>query len=536
MPRPSMPRVVTDVVGDRRARTALVGGSVALFAAGLDPRVMGPALSTVQAAVRARPELEALMFVLAVAAGITLLVGGAVGDLSRARPIIRSGLVVLLVTGAFGLLGTEGPLFTATRLAAVIAASFVIPAALASVATAYQGIARATAIGVAYAAYGGAQALMPILLTVIPGQRWPGFVAITIVAALALWVCWRRVPDLEQPGGQERPHVLGTALWASGIVALSTGLLWLGSGLDNPVRLAIIGLGVVLVLAFFAWERRRRAEQPGALRIDRRPVTVALFVGVVIALAQSVAMVQLPLYFSIVAGYGPILGIVAVVPMFAALVVAGPVAGFLLARYSPRTLVGAGVVAVGVGNLLVAVIAGRGTAYPVFLVPLLLIGAGFVIATTVRTAIIFASVPRGMPATAAALNEASIAVGNRVGIVLVTAIVAQTAMSALEPSLAGLAPDAAAAARAEFTDLLTAIGTPSFATLAHAVQPADVAGYVEAYVSGIRLALALGGAAAVLGGLIAWVGLGRSDPLAVRGADPMAQVYAHRDEKGEAPA
>ena len=41
-----------------------------------------------------------------------------------------------------------------------------------------------------------------------------------------------------------------------------------------------------------------------------------------------------------------------------------------------------------------------------------------------RTAIIFASVPRGLPATAAALNEASLAVGNRIGIVLVTAIVA----------------------------------------------------------------------------------------------------------------
>ena len=54
-------------------------------------------------------------------------------------------------------------------------------------------------------------------------------------------------------------------------------------------------------------------------------------------------------------------------------------------------------------------IAGPGTGYVLFVLPLVLIGAGFVVATTVRTAIIFASVPRGLPATAAALNEASLA-------------------------------------------------------------------------------------------------------------------------------
>jgi hypothetical protein len=58
----------------------------------------------------------------------------------------------------------------------------------------------------------------------------------------------------------------------------------------------------------------------------------------------------------------------------------------------------------------------------------LLIGAGFVVATTVRTAIIFASVPDGLPATAAALNESSVAVGSRIGTVVFTALVAQVAL------------------------------------------------------------------------------------------------------------
>ena len=56
-------------------------------------------------------------------------------------------------------------------------------------------------------------------------------------------------------------------------------------------------------------------------------------------------------------------------------------------------------------------------------------------------------------------------------------------------------------------------------------------GYVDAYVAGVRTALFLGGAAAVLGGIVAWLGLGRRDPLATRGTDAMASVYEHRDER-----
>jgi MFS family permease len=535
MPRLPLPRILTDLALDRHALAALVGGSAALFAAGLEPKVWGATLTTVQAAIRARPELEAVVLLAAVASAVTLLVAGAIGDLRRARPLVIGGLAVIAVTSATGLVVQSGPLFMATRLLGAGASALVIPAALASVATAYRGVPRATAIGIAYAAYGGAQALMPILLTAIPGARWPGFVAATIAALVALRIAWRRIPDLERPGRVERPYVLGTALWASGVVAVSTGVLWLGGGWDNPVRLAIIGLGIGLLLAFLAWEARRRAEHPASLRVDRRPVTIALFVGVVIAIAQAVPMVQLPLYFNIVAGYGPLFGLVAVVPMFAALVVAGPVAGFLLARSSPRVLVGAGLVTVGLGNLAVALIAGRGSGYALFVVPLVLIGAGFVIATTVRTAIIFASVPRGLPATAAALNEASLAVGNRVGIVLVTAIVAQTAMSALEPSLAAMSPGAAAAARQQFSDLLVAVGTPSFASLTEAVHQADVASYVDAYVTGIRSAMFW---AAWRRWSVGWWHGSGSVAATPRdaGRRPMAAVYEHRDERAAADA
>ncbi len=183
---------------------------------------------------------------------------------------------------------------------------------------------------------------------------------------------------------------------------------------------------------------------------------------------------------------------VALGPLFAALVLAGPVAGFLLSRYSPRTLVGFGVVAVGLADGLLWLISTPSAGYLAFIVPCLLVGAGFVIATTVRTAIIFASVPRGLPATAAALNESSLAAGNRVGIVMVTAIVAQVALATFTASVASLPANEAQQAIAGFQTVLTAIGTPSFADIAAGVQPADVQPYIDAYVAGVRAAFGLG--------------------------------------------
>ena len=528
MARPQLPpleSVVGDLFADRTRVRTLVAGAAALLAAGIDPRIWAPQLTTVQAAVRAQPGLDSLIMLNGLAAAIVLLAGGAIGDLSRARPLIRGGLVVLVGTALVGLLLPDTAMFAAARIVSNLAGAIVFPVALASIALAFNGIARATAIGIGYAAFGIGQAVMPILLEVVPGSYTPGFIAVLVAALIALRLAWGTAFELPQPRPAERPYIVGTALWASGIVALATGVLWLGSGLTNPIRLGIIAAGLLLLGAYVVLERRRRVLQPERIRVERRPVTVALFAGLVIAVAQNIPMSQLPNYFGVILGYGPLFGIVAVAPLFVALVLAGPVAGYLLARVSPRTLVGGGIVAVGIGNLAMGLILGRDASYIGFVLPLVLIGGGFVIATTVRTAIIFASVPRGLPATAAAMNEASIQVGARAGILISAAVIGQVGLATLDAALAqaGVSADAAAAQHDQFAGLLAVFGTPAFTSLIGAVHPDDIAGYGDAYLAGLRAAFLLGGAAAVVGGAIAWAVLGRRDPL--------TSVYEHRDER-----
>ncbi len=523
MRRPPVPAFIADLYADPTARNGLLAGSAALFAAALDPKVWGTSLPNVQAAIRERPELEALVLLAALGGAGLLLLGGAIGDSARARPIIVGGLAVELLASVASLLVPAGPLFIASRFVGHAAAAFIIPASLALVAISYRGIARATAIGLAYGAYGAAGAAAPILLQLVPGERAPAFLAAIAACALAFWFVRGLIPELPRPTVPERPYVIGIAIWAFGVISLTVGLTWIGGSWDNPLRWALIIGGILVIGLALLHDRRRAGSTMPAIRIERRPAAIAVIVGVVLGIAQTAPMMQLPLYFQLVLRYGPLLAVVALAPLFGALILAGPAAGFLLARYSPRQLVGVGAIAVGLGDLLLALVTLPGAGYLLFVVPCFLVGAGFVIATTVRTAIIFASVPRGLPATAAALNEASITVGARIGIVVVTAIVANVAIAAYTATVAGLPAADAQQAIAAFRDVLIAVGTPSFSQVTSAVSAADVQPYVDAYAAGVRAALGLSGLVAAVGGLVAWLSLGRRDPLAT--------VYEHRDER-----
>ena len=104
MPRPSQPSlraVFGDVFEDRVAVRTLVAGAAALFASGIDPRVWSPQLSTVQAAVRAQPGLETTILLNGLVGAIVLLAAGAIGDLARARPLIRG---TCITTGQSGVI------------------------------------------------------------------------------------------------------------------------------------------------------------------------------------------------------------------------------------------------------------------------------------------------------------------------------------------------------------------------------------------------------------------------------------------------
>jgi hypothetical protein len=93
MRRPPLPSFLADLATDRAAASALAASFFALLAAGMDPKIMAPMATTTQAAIRERPEIEGLVMLVSVGTALAVLIGGAVGDTVRARPIIIGGLL-----------------------------------------------------------------------------------------------------------------------------------------------------------------------------------------------------------------------------------------------------------------------------------------------------------------------------------------------------------------------------------------------------------------------------------------------------------
>ena len=137
--------------------------------------------------------------------------------------------------------------------------------------------------------------------------------------------------------------------------------------------------------------------------------------------------------------------------------------------------------------------------------------------TTVRTAIVFASTPRGLPASAAAINEASVGLGSRIGIVAATTLLATAAVASARQIAERRVPENADAVMAEFELTLRSLGTPRFrevyAATLEGAEPAKAAAYSVAYLDGVTVALAVSGVVGILGALLAWVLIGRRDPI-----------------------
>jgi MFS family permease len=542
MSRLAVPGFVHEIIDDPRQRGILVSGSLALFAVGLVPRVLSPGLPDVQQRLHEQPTIGNLYLLISFGAAAAVLLGGMASDLVRRRGLLLGALGLMAVSGLVSLLVTSGPLYYLASIVGVLAAGVALAYGIGAVAMAYDGVPRATALGVVYGAYGAGSALAPLLMTIVlvripsgvPGEpagfeylTWPAELATLIGASIALAAAAQWMPRL--PGSLPAPRTLvgGVTLWSISILALVVGLFSFWRGGAPAVPLLLVGLGVV-GLATMTFRIDRTARDFDKLHLDRRAWGAALAVGVTLGVSQAAPLMVLPTVFERVLGYGPIYGVIAIAPFVIALLLAGPVSGNLLRRFGPRGMMTIGAFVIALGDLVLWAIfelVGRGAGYWQFVLPLVFIGAGFVVATTVRTAIVFASTPRGLSGMAAAVNEASVSLGSRIGILVATVLVGSQAVASMQTFVAGQ-PDAAALTD-EFRGVLQALGTPRFQEeIQRALQdatPDKIGWYVSSYLNGVQAVLLVSGIVGMVGALLAWLLVGRRDPLVT--------VFDMRDER-----
>ncbi len=411
---PAVGEIVGEVVNDRPALLGLVACCIALAAAGLDPHVLDPGQVRMREALVGNASLESALMIAALAQAAFLLAGGAIADTWRTTRILQAALAGLVIASVGATLMPDGPGLVASRVLAWACDGLILPFSVGVVARLYRGTARATALGILFGVYGAATMLAPVLLTIFGphGPEVQSFALCAAVSIAAVWAVRRWMPDLPGATRAQRLTVVTTALWAFGIVVAVEGVATF-----EPLPVAVGALLVVVALG-----ARRLAHRPPEEGVRARQGGAALAAGLVIGLAQAVPLAALPVFFTDVQGIDGLMSSLLLAPVAVAIVVAGPASGWLLGRFSPRALILGGTIAIAAGDFAFAWVLGVETPYLALIVPFLLVGAGFVVATAIRTAVIFASTPSRLPATAAALNEASIGVGARLGTLLIVLV------------------------------------------------------------------------------------------------------------------
>ncbi|NKT44696.1 DHA2 family efflux MFS transporter permease subunit [Rhodococcus hoagii] len=354
-----------------------------------------------------------------------ILFGGALGDRVGRRRVFVWGTVWFAGASALCALAPNVTILVAARLLQGVGSALLTPGSLAIISASFDEEDQGAAIGLWSGLGGVAAAVGPLLggwLVEVAGWRSVFLINLPLAVAV-VWVSARHVPETRDPHPPERLDVLGSALAALALGALTYGLI------ERAVWAVIAGL--VLMAAFVVVERRSRyALVPGSLFASRVFVAANLVTLAVYAALGGVFFLLL-LQLQIVSGYSPLAAGVASLPITVLMLLLSSRAGRWAQIHGPRIPMTVGPL-LGAGGLLLMLRIGPGASYPTQVLPAVLVfGLGLSALVAPLTAAVLGSVSSDQAGIASGVNNA-------------VARTSQLLAVAALPALAGIGADALA--------------------------------------------------------------------------------------------
>jgi MFS transporter, DHA2 family, multidrug resistance protein len=442
---------------------ALGALALSVLVVGLDLTVLNLALPTLGTDLHASTSdlqwfVDAYSLVLAAA----LLPAGLLGDRLGRKKVLVPALVLFAVASLACAYSHSSGELVAARAVLGLGAAVILPLSIAVIPVLFAPEERQKAISVVMAAVFIGYPLGPILGGWLLDSFWWGsvFLINVPVIALALIAVAVLMPDSRS---EHRPRLdaTGVVISSAGLVALVYGLIRAGEdGWGDATALATMAAGVVVLAAFYLWERRVSGRPGGQSLVPLSLFESAGFTwGTILATLVSFALFgilfAMPLYFRDVRGLDSLGAGVRLLPMIGGMIV-GMIAGTRL-QTPPKTSGGApGTPPVGAKTLVTAGFVVMAAALAAGATTTVRSGTGFGVAWfAVAGAGLGLAMPSAMNAALGALSAERSGVGSsvitafrQVGATLGAAILGTVLNSAYQArlNLAGLPAAAAGAA------------------------------------------------------------------------------------------
>src|SRR5215204_2315294 len=330
---------------------------LAIFMLLLDITVVNVALPDIQKDLGASFEdLQWVVDAYALALAALLLASGSLADLLGHRRVFVIGLVAFVTASLLCGLSSSPTMLNVSRGLQGIGGAMMFATSLALIAQEFAPHERGTAFGIWGATTGFAVAVGPLVggaLTEAFGWEWIFLVNVPI-GLLTAAITVARVPESERDP-RSRIDWAGVLTFSAGLFCLILALIrGNDEGWTSAQIFGLLAAAVILIAVFATIELRR--EQPMLdLRLFRKPAfTGAQIVAFTLHASMFSMFLYLTLYMQNVLGYSPLETGVRFLPISLLSFLAAPSAGKLAERLPVRAFLGAGLVCVGVGLLLMS--------------------------------------------------------------------------------------------------------------------------------------------------------------------------------------
>ena len=433
----------------------------------------------------------------ALALAALVLGTGSIGDIVGHRRTYVGGLVLFaLASLVCGLAPNDGVLIAA-RVVQGVGAAAMFATTFALLNASYQGRDRGTAYGMWGAVAGAAAAVGPILgglLTQAISWRWIFFVNLPI-SVLAIVMCLWVFSNADHVPSGVRVDIPGMVTFV-----VSAGLITYGfieasdKGWADAGTLAALLGGAAMLAVFVAVEARSDHAMLDLALLRNRSFVGILIAGLLLNFSAFGYLAYTSIWLQSVLGLSPIQSGLTGLPLSLAAFVVSAGTGKYLHGRAPGPIIAGGLVLIGLGGLISAVLVHGSASWPALMPGYLVVGVGvgFAMPTLSSSAMSSVAVQRGGMA-AGALNTAR-QLGFAFGIALlgsVFAIRAQTTFS--DAGVSGSGKLATALAGGQGPAILAKTPPAGRAALDHLLQAASVAG--------LRGAFVVAGVGAVLAGM-----------------------------------